>query len=75
MLTDRVLSHIGEKAEDEDPDDKQYKNQDDVPNKGKVIYDAIACSQDIAYSTDLNLLNDARKKSEHLIDLLYRPEL
>ena len=37
--------------------------------------DATACPQDIAYPTDLNLLNDAREKSEMLIDLLYVKEL
>ena len=30
-----------------------------------------ACPQDISYPTDLNLLNDAREKSEELIDVLY----
>src|SRR5262249_4138092 len=30
-----------------------------------------ACPQDIAYPTDLNLLNDAREKSEELIDELH----
>jgi transposase, IS5 family len=40
-----------------------------------VIYDATACPQDIAYPTDLKLLNDAREKSEQLIDLLYSSEL
>ena len=38
-----------------------------------MIYDATACPQDIAYPTDLDLLSDARKKSEQLIDLLYDP--
>ncbi len=33
--------------------------------------DATACPQDIAYPTDLNLLNDAREKSEELIDALH----
>jgi hypothetical protein len=42
-------------------------------NKGKLICDATACPQDIAYPTDLNLLNDARMKSEELIDLLFDP--
>ena len=37
--------------------------------------DATACPQDIVYPTDLNLLNDARKKSEELIDVLYKPHL
>lgn len=39
--------------------------------KGKMITDATACPQDIAYPTDLNLLNDAREKSEELINVLY----
>lgn len=41
------------------------------PNKGELIVDATACPQDISYPTDLNLLNDAREKSERLIDTLY----
>jgi hypothetical protein len=40
-------------------------------NKGELIVDATACPQDISYPTDLNLLNDAREKSEELIDILY----
>jgi hypothetical protein len=44
-------------------------------NKGKVIFDATACPQDIAYPTDLDLLSDARHKSEELIDILYDPLL
>lgn len=42
-----------------------------VTHKGKLITDATACPQDIAYPTDLNLLNDARKKSEAIIDFLH----
>ena len=42
-------------------------------NKGKLIVDATACPQDIRYPTDLDLLNDAREKSEELIDHLYCP--
>ncbi len=33
--------------------------------------DATACPQDIVYPTDLNILNDARGKSEELVDRLY----
>ena len=40
-------------------------------NKRELIVDATACPQDIAYPTDLNLLNDAREKSEKLIDVLF----
>ena len=41
------------------------------PNEGRLIVDATACPQDIRYPTDLDLLNDAREKSEELIDLLF----
>lgn len=40
-------------------------------NQGKLLMDATACPQDIRYPTDLDLLNDAREKSEELIDVLY----
>ena len=46
-----------------------------ITHKGKLITDATACPQDIAYPTDLNLLNDARQKSEELIDVLYTKQL
>jgi len=39
-------------------------------HQGELIVDATACPQDISYPTDLNLLNDAREKSEELIDIL-----
>lgn len=54
---------------------KQIAQDTSLPeNKGKLITDATACPQDIAYPTDLNLLNDAREKSELLIDKLYSPQ-
>ena len=43
------------------------------PPKGQMIIDATACPQDISYPTDVDLLNDAREKSEELIDRLYYP--
>lgn len=42
-----------------------------ITHQGKLIADATACPQDIAYPTDLNLLSDAREKSEELIDILF----
>ena len=58
------------KSDDSESDSKNQNN-----NRGTVIMDATACPQDIAYPTDLNLLNDSREKSESLIDLLYDKEL
>ncbi len=40
-------------------------------HKGRVLFDATACPQDIAYPTDLGLLSEAREKSEELIDEIY----
>lgn len=42
-----------------------------VTHQGQLIVDATACPQDISFPTDLNLLDNAREKSEELIDVLY----
>lgn len=44
---------------------------DNPDNKGEVLYDATACPQDIAYPTDLGLLNKAREVTEEIIDVLH----
>jgi hypothetical protein len=68
-------------VKDEDISDKEenqsaQSTENVLPeNRGRMIIDATVCPQDIAYPTDLNLLNDARKKSEELIDVLYDPAL
>lgn len=49
---------------------EEQQNTTTVTHEGELIVDATACPQDISYPTDLNLLNDAREKSEELIDLL-----
>jgi len=61
----------------EEPGDAKVAQQEQaaVTHHGKLIVDATACPQDIAYPTDLNLLNDAREKSEELIDFLYSATL
>lgn len=42
-------------------------------NKGKLIMDATCVPADIHYPTDLSLLNEAREKTEAIIDILYEP--
>lgn len=42
-------------------------------NRGKLVMDATCAPADIAYPTDLNLLNDAREKAEEILDVLYAP--
>ena len=51
------------------------QEQPAITHHGKLIVDATACPQDISYPTDLNLLNDAREKSEELIGFLYAATL
>lgn len=44
-------------------------------NKGKLLLDATCAPADIRYPTDLSLLNEAREKTEKMIDTLYNQEL
>lgn len=62
-------------TDDETSHQESSESETEITHKGKLIIDATACPQDIAYPTDLNLLNDAREKSEELIDTLYKEHL
>jgi len=53
-------------ASDNDEDDDSVP-----PNAGQLILDTTCAPADIRYPTDLDLLNQARKWSERLIDELY----
>ena len=57
--------------------DKNESSKDDENNppshKGKMIVDATCTPADIAYPTDLTLLNEARQKSEEIIDTMHSP--
>jgi len=57
-----------QQPQDKTPDD----NDDDQPsNKGKLLVDATCTPADVAYPTDLNLLNEAREKTEAMIDSMH----
>ena len=61
--------------ETENQKESQQTEGSELTHNGKLLVDATACPQDIAYPTDLNLLNDAREKAEELIDVLYNPSM
>jgi hypothetical protein len=42
-------------------------------NQGKLLIDATCTPADITFPTDLKILNEAREKSEQIIDELHRP--
>ncbi len=48
-------------------------DKDPPSNSGKLIVDATVVPADIKYPTDVNLLDEAREKSERIIDALYFP--
>ena len=75
-----TLSQINElivrnALESDEPQDKSSDDNDDAnpSNKGKLIIDATCTPADIAYPTDLNLLNEAREKTEAIIDTMHAP--
>ena len=73
--THKVSEPILSTNQDDDISDNEQDTTAEPEHKGRVIYDATACPQDIAYPTDLNLLSDAREKLEELIDHIYTKEL
>jgi hypothetical protein len=71
------ISKIKQELESKEEKKKQNnnennsQNQQNITHKGSLITDATVCPQDIAYPTDIDLLNDAREKSQELIDILF----
>lgn len=54
---------------------QESRSDDDPPakNQGKLIMDATCTPADITYPTDLKLLNEAREKTEQIIDVMHAP--
>lgn len=50
---------------------KQEQPEEKTKNQGKLLVDATCTPADVAYPTDLNLLNKAREKAEKIIDILH----
>ena len=49
------------------------KDISEITNQGQLLLDATCTSVDISYPNDLGILNQARQKSEQIIDSLYEP--
>jgi len=60
------------KKHPKDPEDSEV-SEPPPKNKGKLLVDATCAPADITFPTDLKLLNDAREKSEKIIDILHKP--
>lgn len=53
--------------------DSSGNQENSRSNQGKLLLDATCAPADIAYPTDLRLLNEAREKLEGMIDTLHEP--
>jgi hypothetical protein len=78
-LTDKFIAYVSQVQEKVNKKKRSTKKDHDSDcsgsnNKGHLILDASVAPADIKYPTDLDLLNEARLKSELLIDNLYTPE-
>ncbi len=76
-MTPEILGEINEliirRASETDAvtTDNDDDHDDDSENGGTLIVDATCAPSDIRYPTDTSLLNEARRNSEKLIDLLH----
>ena len=57
--------------EKEDLSEKKLDEESDKRNRGKLLIDATVGPADIKYPTDVGLLNEVRKVTERVIDILY----
>jgi len=69
-----VLNAIKNKQEEETSDDTP-KDNTPSSNQGKLIVDATCTPADITFPTDVKLLNEAREKTEKIIDCMHTPKV
>ena len=76
LIVDQAMERVNKSSEQSDamPAGRQDDNEPPL-NKGKLIVDATCVPADVAYPTDLNLLNEAREKTEDIIDAMHVPEV
>jgi len=60
-----------QKEKEEQQPKKKKKDNDDHKNKGQLILDATCFPQDIRHPHDVMILDEARQKTEKIIDTLY----
>jgi hypothetical protein len=70
-INEMIIAHnTSNGKQSEHPNDQD--NDDAGNNKGTLIVDATCAPSQIKYPQDTSLLNDAREKTEKLIDVLHR---
>ena len=72
VQAEKAEGQQGEAPSDPDGDDSD-ENISSGGNCGKLLIDATCAPADIRYPTDISLVNEAREKSEQIIDTLFEP--
>ena len=70
-MIDKINRVMVEKELKKKLESESEKNENQNKNRGKLILDASCPPADIAFPTDLGLLNKARKQTEKIIDILH----
>ena len=71
LIAEKAISET-RKRNSKDSDKDNGTQGKGTGNSGKLIVDATCAPEDINYPTDLKLLNNAREKSEEIIDALHK---
>lgn len=72
-VTEEMLAEINEMVIQKQNQSQKDENDNEPPqNKGTLILDATCTPADITFPQDVNLLNDAREKTEKIIDELHK---
>lgn len=72
VRAEQAAGQEGEEVSGPDGDDSD-ENTSSGGNCGKLLIDATCAPADIRYPTDISLVNEAREKSEQIIDALFEP--
>ena len=68
-----ALASLKESESESKTASDETDDSDPPANRGKMIADATCAPADIRYPTDVSLLNEAREKTEEIIDELHAP--
>jgi len=72
-FSEDVIAEINERIFAEKPDESKDDDDDSKPpNKGLLILDATCAPADIKYPQDINLCNEAREKTESMVENMHK---
>lgn len=73
QINEAIVLKAASAQEKEETQEASSDDDQSPPNRGKLIMDATCTPADITHPTDLKLLNEAREKTEEIIDAMHTP--